>query len=88
MSKLCRLIQDADVYFAGADRNTGKNILSGPRIILGNGTIMFTEHCETRFCRNHRTVGPAVIRSNGYKEYWVNGKQIPAFEFFTLYGAL
>lgn len=32
----------------------------------------------------HKTNGPAVIKSNGDVEYWIEGKQISEIEFLNL----
>lgn len=36
--------------------------------------------------RNHRSDGPAVIWSDGKKEYWINGRKIEGIELFVLSG--
>ena len=34
----------------------------------------------------HRTDGPAIEYANGYKEYWVNGRELSKEEFEREYG--
>lgn len=53
--------------------------LDGPAVIFSNG--------DTRwyvFSKLHREDGPAVERLDGYKEYWLCGRQYTINEYYSL----
>lgn len=58
--------------------------LNGPSIIDPRGSIIYTNPCGNY----HRTNGPAVIHSDGVKEYWINNSLVQSDRFFLMYGVL
>lgn len=40
--------------------------------------------CKSQLAKLHRETGPAVIKTNGDVEYWIEGKQISEIEFLEL----
>lgn len=61
-------------HFDGADADGTVSASNGDKYWLSNGLL-------------HREDGPAVIRSNGDVEYWINGKQMSDGEYLKLTGA-
>lgn len=54
------------------------------KIIAPQGIVRYRDFDN----RTHRNDGPAVIRSEGSNEYWLNGEQLDSFEFFAITGKL
>lgn len=53
----------------------------GPATICPTGTIFYKILGIA-----HRTDGPAVINADGSIEYWVNGNEVNALEYFAIFG--
>lgn len=80
----CEIHNDGEVFFAHSELNTLFNRRVGPARIWPDGKIVYTNILGLL----HRTDGPAIIYPNGVYQYWVNGKHMPAEEFFLKYSVL
>lgn len=79
----CWIAESGEVQFSQLDYSS-YNRKHGPSSIISNGSITYTNMLGVL----HRTNGPAKIAADGSKEYWVNGKMMPADTFFLKYGVV
>lgn len=78
----CEIHNSGSVFFSELSELT-HNRVRGPCRIYADGSIMYGINSEY-----HRTDGPAIIRSDGQKFYWINHRMLSAEEFFMKYGVL
>lgn len=79
----CIIYNDGSVFFSQL-HEVAYNRTAGPSRIYFSGYIRYT-NLQGEY---HRTDGPAVIKADGSKEYWVYDVRLTAEEFFLKYGVL
>lgn len=79
----CAISTAGVVHFATNSAYTNLERRKGPATILPTG--------EIRYAMNggfHRLDGPAVVKADGTKKYYVKGAPLSMLEFFLQYGAM
>lgn len=79
----CVIFDDGAVFFSQLQPDS-YNRTAGPSKIDPSGYIRYYNAGGYY----HRTDGPAVIKANGQKEYWIKHVQLTPEEFFLKYGVL